>query len=155
MYFKFESDFAEPNIKCIPMIVRFKLDACGIKLTLTEWSRMSVDERVHCAEASCATAKAVHRYGEDLRKLILERTGIPVARIPIEEFPLWSNPDLVAESVLDRLALEGVSLAVHEWKLLSDLQRFALVKLSRSSHESKNFMKAMAEFSLLTSSLQS
>jgi hypothetical protein len=44
-FFEFESDFAQDSIKCIPMIVRFKLDACGIKLRLSEWSRMSAEER--------------------------------------------------------------------------------------------------------------
>ena len=38
-YFDFEEDFVEKNIRCIPMIVRFKMDEAGIKLKLSEWSR--------------------------------------------------------------------------------------------------------------------
>ena len=37
-YFNFEEDFVEKNIRCIPMIVRFKMDKAGIKLKLAEWS---------------------------------------------------------------------------------------------------------------------
>ncbi|WP_353849846.1 nitrate reductase associated protein, partial [Hydrotalea sp.] len=29
-YFQFEEDFVEENVRCIPMIVRFKMDAVGI-----------------------------------------------------------------------------------------------------------------------------
>ena len=45
VYFNFEEDFVENNVRCIPMIVRFKLDACGIKLKLSEWSKMVIEER--------------------------------------------------------------------------------------------------------------
>jgi len=31
-YFKFEEDFIEEDVRCIPMIVRFKMDLAGIKL---------------------------------------------------------------------------------------------------------------------------
>ena len=43
-YFYFEEDFVVDNVRCIPMIIRFKMDAAGIKLRLSEWSRFSVDE---------------------------------------------------------------------------------------------------------------
>ena len=38
-YFLFEEDFIEKNVRCIPMIVRYKLDTVGIKLQLSQWSR--------------------------------------------------------------------------------------------------------------------
>ncbi|MEO6674638.1 MAG: nitrate reductase associated protein, partial [Ginsengibacter sp.] len=43
--FKFEEDFVEEGVRCIPMVVRFKLDACGIKLKLSEWSTLIFEER--------------------------------------------------------------------------------------------------------------
>jgi len=45
IYFQFEKDFVEDGIRCIPMMVRFKLDACGIKLRLKEWSKFSPDKK--------------------------------------------------------------------------------------------------------------
>jgi hypothetical protein len=35
-----------------------------------------------------------------------------------------------------------------QWAALSPLQRFALIKLSRSSHENSNFLPALKEFQL-------
>jgi len=68
VYFKFEEDFVEENIRCIPMCVRFKLDACGIKLKLSEWSKMKFEERnllcrlecndsVEIRQGNCATIR--------------------------------------------------------------------------------------------------
>jgi hypothetical protein len=37
--FDFERDFAG-SLRCIPMIVRFKLDQCGVKLSLRQWSQL-------------------------------------------------------------------------------------------------------------------
>ena len=42
--FAFELDFAG-TLRCIPMVVRFKLDQAGIKLTLRQWSRLDRAER--------------------------------------------------------------------------------------------------------------
>lgn len=36
VFFAFESDFVD-SLRCIPMVVRYKLDTCGIKLKLPEW----------------------------------------------------------------------------------------------------------------------
>jgi hypothetical protein len=43
-----------------------------------------------------------------------------------------------------------VNITAQQWEKLTPLQRFALIKLSRSGHENKNFPKAMAEFNLLS-----
>lgn len=42
VFFQFESDFVA-TLRCIPMIVRFKLDLCGVKLSLKAWSRFDHD----------------------------------------------------------------------------------------------------------------
>jgi hypothetical protein len=46
----------------------------------------------------------------------------------------------------------GVIITIEAWKDLSILQRFALIKLSRPSHENKNFLSALAEFNLVPKS---
>ena len=45
-YFMFEEDFMGNNIRCIPMIIRFKMDKAGIKLKLSEWNRLDIDEKI-------------------------------------------------------------------------------------------------------------
>ncbi|NJN39529.1 MAG: nitrate reductase associated protein, partial [Acaryochloridaceae cyanobacterium CSU_3_4] len=42
-----------------------------------------------------------------------------------------------------------IPLSLQQWQNLTPLQRFALIKLSRPSHESKNFLPALQEFELI------
>jgi hypothetical protein len=44
MLFAFEADFAQ-DLRCIPMVVRWKLDRCGIKLKLAHWLKLSLAQR--------------------------------------------------------------------------------------------------------------
>ncbi len=43
----------------------------------------------------------------------------------------------------------GVTISLAQWASLQPLQRFALIKLSRSSHENKNFLLALQEFKVI------
>lgn len=150
-FFQFESDFAADDIRCIPMIVRFKLDACGIKLKLAEWSRMTPDERAYLAEAACETVAEVRGYREALCDLIARRTGNTPTTLPVDDDPAWAMKGEIPVPVREKLSEMAVSLSVESWQRLTDLQRFALVKLSRPGHENRNFPKALREFGLTTS----
>ena len=61
-YFDFEEDFVEHNIRCIPMIVRFKMDKAGIKLKLDEWSQFTVKERIELAIRKCDDPADISDY---------------------------------------------------------------------------------------------
>jgi hypothetical protein len=147
-YFQFEEDFVEENVRCIPMIVRFKLDACGIKLKLKEWSKMSADEREFLAVASCNTPAEITKYKEYLIDLIFERTGNAVTEIPVFDNPVWSREDDIPFPVLEKLHEFNWEIPLERWVGLSDLQRFALLKLSYPGHENANFPVAVKEFGL-------
>jgi len=145
-YFKFEEDFIEENVRCIPMIVRFKLDTCGIKLKLAEWSKMTVTERLNLAEYSCHTSEEIRAYRKYVRQIIRTRANQNPTALHIDKNPLW---ELVTEVplLLQEKAMEyNLSISLAQWKNLSMLQRFALLKLSSISHENKNFPKALKEF---------
>jgi len=148
LFFKFESDFVESGIRCIPMIARFKLDACGIKLKLAEWSRMKPHERGWLATAPCETPEEISAYRESLRALIFQRTGNDATDIPVPECPAWSRTDDIPFTIKEKLQEAGTFFSLEQWQDLNDLQRFALLKLSYPGHENKNFPKAMAEFGL-------
>ena len=148
-YFAFEEDFVENNIRCIPMIVRFKLDACGIKLKLAEWSKLNAEEREILASASCDSPSASQRYKHYLQHLIWLRTGQQATLLAIDRNPSWSVLSAIPEQLLEKVNEHHQSISLKQWQHLSDLQRFALVKLSRESHENKNFPKALLEFNLV------
>jgi len=148
-YFKFEEDFVEDNVRCIPMIVRFKLDACGIKVKLAEWCKMSTDQRMLLADLPCETAIEVDAYGEYLRQLIISITNQSPTNLKVDHNPQWAQLSEIPSILIEKVKELNLSLSLAQWKGLDTLQRFALLKLSSASHENKNFPKAMREFNLV------
>ena len=146
-FFSFETDFVD-SLRCIPMQVRCKLDTCGIKLKLADWNHMSMGEREALVELACSTENEIQTYREYLQSLIVQKTGKAPSELPIEPHPPWMEISTVPATVQEKAQEMGVSLTVESWSRLTPLQRFALIKLSRPSHENNNFPKAMKEFHL-------
>jgi len=147
-YFKFEEDFIEESVRCIPMIVRFKLDTCGIKLKLMEWSKMTVTERSNLAEYPCQTRNEVQTYRRYLQQIVRIRAGQDATDLEIDNNPLWATQTEVPWLFLEKLKELNLSVSLHQWQRLSALQRFALLKLCSPGHENKNFPRALKEFNL-------
>jgi hypothetical protein len=148
IFFEFEADFVE-SLRCIPMQVRYKLDTSGIKLKLADWHQMTQAEREALIELPCTTETEIQSYRQHLEELILTRTGVPAKQLPIEPNPAWIDSTNLPASVQEKAQELGLTITTQQWQNLSPLQRFVLIKLSRSGHENKNFPRAMAEFHLL------
>jgi hypothetical protein len=150
-YFRFEKDFVENGIRCIPMIVRFKLDAVGIKLKLREWAKFNSRERKYLSVKSCDSAIEIYNYRLYLQQLVRRHTGTEATELPVDKNPSWQLSTQVNEELLAHAELYGWTISAGQWQALSDLQRFALLKLCREGHENKNFPLAMHEFKLVNS----
>ena len=148
-YFNFESDFIEDNVRCIPMIARFKLDACSIKLSLKQWSKMQVEERNFVAEADCSSEPNLALYKSQLINIILNRTGEIAKELTVETEPEWALQTEVPSIVGEQCKALQIEISIKQWQQLYVLQRFALVKLSKSSHENRNLPLALKEFGLI------
>jgi hypothetical protein len=148
-FFKFEADFVD-SLRCIPMIVRLKLDTCGVKLKLAEWNRFTPLECQQLVELQCDRDAEIVTYREYVSQLIFEHTGHAATLLAIDPQPPWSNDLEIPESVTAKAAEEGVSMELSQWANLTPMQRFALIKLTRSQHENNNFLPALKEFRLLT-----
>lgn len=147
-FFQFEADFVD-SLRCIPMQVRYKLDTCGIKLKLSDWNHFTPAERQVLVEHSCFTAAEIRAYRELLQRLVRQHSGEEVAQLPVESQPAWLDTTTIPPSLQEKAKEVGVALAPQQWAALTPLQRFALMKLSRPSHENKNFVPALEEFHLL------
>jgi hypothetical protein len=143
-FFQFEADFVD-SLRCIPMQVRFKLDTCGVKLKLSHWNPLTAIERQALVDTPCTTASAMD-YRSLVHRIVQAHTPEPPADLPIDSDPAWLDETVIPESVMEKA--EG-AIALPQWKSLTPLQRFALIKLSRSQHENKNFLPALQEFGLL------
>lgn len=143
--FQFERDF-QNDLRCIPMVIRHRLDLCGIKMSLKEWVKLGPEQR---AELLTHTDDEPGRFADAVIERIERRMGEPPARCPIEADPPWAYVGRIPEEVVAKATAEGVSLTPQQWAGLLPLQRFALYKLARSSHKNENFIPACREFGIL------
>jgi hypothetical protein len=146
-FFQFEADFVE-SLRCIPMQVRFKLDTCGVKLKLSHWHQFSQIERQQLVEMPCQTPDDIQAYRDSLHRLVLAHNGSLPSNLPIEDSPAWLNDQALPAIVAAKAQDSHTSISVEQWQTLTPLQRFVLIKLSRPSHENRNFLPAMREFDL-------
>ncbi len=147
-FFNFETDFVD-SLRCIPMQVRMKLDTCGVKLKLTHWNQLTQQERLELVELSCATAEEIQAYRQYLQRLVTQKTGAPASTLPIDSHPAWMDATTIPAEVQEKAQELEVSITTQQWATLNPAQRFALIKLSRPSHENKNFLPALKEFQLI------
>jgi hypothetical protein len=149
-YFRFEEDFMEENIRCIPMVVRFKMDLAGIKLKLGEWGRFYPSERIELALLPVTTTSETEHYKNYLTALVARHTGKVATPLLIETNPAWQNLVQIPEMLQEKLLELALDISIPKWQSLSNIQRFALLKLCRPGHENENFPKAATEFGLMT-----
>jgi hypothetical protein len=148
-FFNFEADFVD-SLRCIPMIVRLKLDTCGVKLKLAEWNHFTQSECQQLVELPCEAHTEIITYKMYVHQLIFLHTGSQASLLAIDPQPPWLNDREIPASILTKVAEEQINLTLTQWAQLSPLQRFALIKLTRSQHENNNFLPALQEFGILS-----
>lgn len=146
-FFEFEQDFVG-SLRCIPMTVRHSLDTCGVKLKLEHWNQFTQAERQQLVDWPCSTGSEAKAYRENLQALIVDKTGAPAKTLEVPTNPPWQSQSAIPEQVEQKFADQSVPLSLSQWAALTELQRFALIKLSRPSHENSNFLPAVKEFGL-------
>lgn len=147
-FFQFEADFVE-SLRCIPLIVRMKLDTCGVKLKLNHWHEFTLEEREILVTKLCSNPSQAQEYADFLQKLVYQKTGEYAKTLEIEHNPLWQQKDTVPLQINEKAQELNIEITLNQWSNLTDLQRFALIKLSRPSHENRNFLPALKEFGLI------
>ena len=145
--FAFEADFTA-DLRCIPMAVRRKLDLAGVKLKLSHWSELSAGERDALLQWADDDAAI-----EALRSHLLERTATlsagQASSLPRPHNEPWQQGDHWPDPVLQSCLQLSLQPNPAGWSSLSELQRFALLKLSHPGHEHRNLPRALAEFALV------
>lgn len=151
--FQFEQDKYYP-LRRIPLAIRIKLDRCGIKLILRDWVKFSREEREELLGMPCTHPPEVAAFAERLKVLIAAAGGDQNLTVSIPEHPPWEEATQVPAAIRDYLTQAGLPpLTTAQWAGLSELQRFALCKLTRAGHDNKNLLPALREFGLPTAAL--
>ena len=148
-FLQFETDFVE-SLRCIPMIVRMKLDTCGVMLKLEHWNQMNQSEKQTAIDMPCSNQTEAADYRQWLQDLVTAQTGKPAKDLEVAANPPWLNSAEIPQDVVTKAKESEVSLSPQQWSNLNPLQRFALIKLSRPSHENRNFVPALKEFGIIS-----
>jgi hypothetical protein len=149
--FDFEQD-GRYALRRIPMAIRFKLDACGVKLPLSGWVLLSREQREQLLVAPCTTEQEQQTYRQQIVAMLEEHAGNPETTpefVDVEQTPIWRDVSVVPAQLVEQLSELSVSVpTVEQWQSLSELQRFSLVKLTRVGHKNINLLPALKEFGL-------
>jgi len=145
--FRFEADYW-PKLDCIPLSIRFHLDACGIKISLEDWRKLTSAGRRHVLAQSCETSDH-DAFRAELRRLS-DGQGVTIRRLSRDDGALSAaHSDGVPERVLQAaIAAAAIPPTPPLWRALSPLQRFGLIKLARPGRPHPNFVRALNEFDL-------
>jgi len=144
--FSFEGDY-QTDLRCIPMLVRHRLDECGIKLSLKDWVKLG--PQLRATVLTSAVSKKLEKFADTVEDLVARRTGAPPTRMDIDPAPAWADTQKIPDEVAAKAVAEQVVITPAQWAGLAPLQRFALFKLSRSSHKNENFVPACREFGVV------
>ncbi|XOC97025.1 nitrate reductase associated protein [Burkholderia sp. 22PA0106] len=170
LLFGFEIDSSE-DFTFIPMIVRFHLDRCGLRISLDQWQRLPLDARKRLARfpvaAGAGPDMAPDRenpepepeselkseldmgFGEALAGL-LHAQGVEAAEtFEPEPAPGWANRAAVPSALVAQCALACLPApSPAQWAALGAFERYVLAKLSRKPKLNHDFIPAMREFAL-------
>jgi hypothetical protein len=147
-FFQFETDFVD-SLRCIPMQVRYRLDTCGVKLKLHQWNLFTLADRAKLVDFAPQTEAEIDRYRELLVNLIKERSGEQATLLIIVTEPPWLNEAEIPTGLAEKISAANINFSLLQWRKLTTLQRFALIKLSGASHEQNNFLPALREFKVI------
>lgn len=150
--FNFEQSGGYP-LRRIPMIIRFRLDLCGLRISLAAWQALSREEREELVAMAAASEDERTAWCARLAAMLLPYADDPERRLEhtdIDPSPLWKQTEVVPQDVNATLnELSHRAITQTQWAMLSDLQRFALTKLTRRGHKNANLQPALQEFGLM------
>jgi hypothetical protein len=147
--FDFESEHVVA-LERIPMAVRFKLDRCGVTVTMAQWRAFTWADRRELMDTPCEAPAEIADYRRRLIGLVAARTNEaarPLADdVAVRRTEREHTPPEVRTFAQSRRVPSPPDAA---WGRLSALQRFALLKLSDDNPDNDNFVPALREFGLI------
>ena len=135
------------DFSLIPLSIRYKLDRAEIKLHLSQWQKISIDDRQRLLETPCGTATELTTYRALLLELIERYFSEPPTSHPLTSDEPWANSSCWPQVVVEQSEKQSTALPpVGRWQALSEIDRHALFVLGRSKHAHEEFIAAMTLF---------
>jgi hypothetical protein len=135
------------DLSLIPLSIRYKLDRAEIKLHLSQWQQISLNDRHRFLDTSCGSATEVEAYRALLTEIIERYFSAPPTSHPLSDDAPWANRSRWPQLIVEQCGMQSISLPpVERWQELSDMDRHALFVLGRSKHAQEEFIAAIRLF---------
>ena len=145
-FYPFEGP-ATIDLSLIPLSIRYKLDRAEIKLHLSQWQKISLDDRQRLLDRPCGTATEITGYRTLLLELIERYFSAPPTSHPLTSDEPWADSSRWPQVVIEQSENQSIALPpVENWQALSEMDRHALFVLGRSKHAHQEFIAAMNLF---------
>lgn len=145
-FYPFEGP-ATTSLELIPLSVRHKLDCAEVKLHLSQWQALNLDEREQLLRLACATEDELRRYRELLNEMIDRHHAVPATPHPLAGDEPWREPSRWPEVVVNQCGRQSLNLPpLERWQAMAEADRHALFVLGRSKHSQAEFVAAMGLF---------
>jgi hypothetical protein len=145
-FFEFESEYAH-DLHFVPIAMRYRLDKAGLKISLADWLKISVADRFELATYPSDPDASFQAFAELLKAKLQNAFGNEPTALPLVNPEEWSSTLPLPPSIRESCGPDGGYKMEALWGTLTELQRYALFKLSRSRREPEAFPRAWAEFS--------
>jgi hypothetical protein len=143
--FKFEDEIYE-SLNCLPMAARRKLDALGVKVSLSQWEQLGRGERLMICHAPSASDEERDALRTFIEEATITRTGLAPKTLPDEARRSADPPANLPELLARNARAAGITLDHRAWSAMDDDQRCALIKVGNTEQPGHNFAAALAEF---------
>ena len=132
----------DPECRQIPMVVRMKLDLCGVRMGLVAWQRLSDADRASLIDAQAGDQAALVGFRALLEQLCGHEALSPLSPVRLAAREAWLAADTPPPQVAAAMVKQGIDL---DWSGLEGFQRYVLNHLaSREAWE--KFSSAAAKF---------
>jgi hypothetical protein len=146
--FQFEKDKCA-TLQRFPMHFRLRLDLCGIKLSKRDWNVFGLSDKQELLSMPCETQEEIQAFRRKLKAMIAGCNGDSIEVEPVGELAPWKNTAAVPTSIQKQISgLDMTPPSLSQWVRLNELQRFALLKLTREGHVKKEIGQVLDEFDL-------
>lgn len=145
-FYPFEGP-ATTSLELIPLSVRHKLDCAEVKLHLSQWQVLSLDERDELLRLPCRSSDEVSAYRALLNQMIDRHHAVPATPHPLSGDEAWRDLSRWPAVVAEQCARQQLALpSLEKWAALDETDRHALFVLGRSKHSQAEFVAAMGLF---------
>ena len=137
--YQYEAQFY-PTLSRVPLDVRRKLDVCGVKLSLKDWHRFSLEERVTLCHLPCETVEEIEAITRYIDFLAYRYCGRASEKVTPLDINLWNSA--LPQAVIERSAASK-TVSEKEWRKLPSHHRYALFKTAVSEKQPEAFEQVL------------